>query len=100
MSETRIAGFDGCGGWDQGDLRLVRRISLIPRCIDGCWSWMRKLYVVQEYRNFTAVMPGGPSYDSYKWINKGWSRERPEGSYFEELRSTNRREYVLNPHLP
>ena len=85
MSETRIAGIGGCGGWDQGDLRLVRRISLIPRRIDGCWHWMRKLYVVQEYRNFTALMPGGPSYDSYKWINKGWSRLKPEGTYFEPV---------------
>ncbi len=79
----RTASGLGCSGWSRGDLRLVRRRVLIPRCIDGCWYWLRKLYVVQEYRNFTALMPGGPSYDSYKWINKGWSIERPAGSYYE-----------------
>ena len=85
MSETRIAGIGGCGGWDKGDLRLVRRINLIPRCIDGCWHWLRMLYVVQEYQPLTAFVLDGPSYDSYKWINKRWCRLKPEGSHFEPV---------------
>lgn len=81
-SEMRTASGMGCSGWSRGDLRLVKRTCLVPRCIDGCWCWLTPLYVVQEYRPFTSHGPDMPSYPSYKWGNKRWSIERPEGTFF------------------
>lgn len=84
----RTANALGCSGWSRGDLRLVKRTCLIPRCVDGSWHWLTTLYVVQEYRPFLALVPDGPSYSSFKWINRTWSQTRPKGTFYEVVRNT------------
>ncbi len=83
VREMRTVSGLGCSGWSNGDLRLVKRTCLFPRCIDGCWCWLTPLYVVQAYlRTMHEIHADGSGVPSYKWINRSWSRKRPEGTFF------------------
>lgn len=70
--------------WTHGDKRVVRRLCLIPRCVDGKWYWLRLLYVVQKYRVYTALDPEMRAQKVYTWNNVSWHAIMPEGIFFKK----------------
>jgi len=67
--------------WERGDQRVVKRISLLPRCIDGCWhSPLKVMFVVQEYiTGYSLAVGGCGSGHTYHWKNVQWLVAKPEG---------------------
>lgn len=80
--------------WERGDQRVVKRISLLPRCIDGCWHTpLTIMFVVQEYRTgYSLGVEGSGSGPTYHWKNLQWSVVKPEGfslTFSEDSRDAN-----------
>lgn len=66
--------------WQNGDQRLVRRISLLPRCVHGCWYWLSMMYVVQECQVRHDMTPdsGRSNGLTQGWKTKRWLVKKPQ----------------------
>ncbi len=52
----------------EGDRRIVERILLFPKCLNGEWRWLEIAQIDQEYRAWN----DGVGFQ-YEWVDLGWN---------------------------
>ena len=67
----------------EGDMRIVGRFLLFPKCLNGEWRWLENAQIQQEYRPTRWFgedkLPNRREYPTiWEWVDVCWNTFRDE----------------------